>query len=63
MPRTVMVKTDECISCGLCISILPEVFRFEDGKSFAYAPAGGPESTIQECIDGCPVGAIIWQEN
>lgn len=62
MARTVVVDQETCISCGLCVSIAPEVFRFEEGKSFAYDPAGASEGKIQECIDGCPVAAISWQE-
>ncbi len=60
MARNVEVNRDDCISCGLCVSVAPEVFRFEDGKSFAYNPAGAPAERIQECIDGCPVSAISW---
>ena len=61
MARTVVVDRDACISCGLCISLAPEVFRFEGGKSFAYDAEGAPEKTIQQCIDGCPVEAISWK--
>ncbi|HYS43109.1 MAG TPA: ferredoxin [Geobacteraceae bacterium] len=63
MTKTVWVNRDDCISCGLCVSLAPEVFRFEGGKSFAYNPAGAPAGKIQECIDGCPVGAISWRED
>lgn len=62
MTRIVKVRTEDCISCGLCISVLPEVFRFESGKSFAYAPDAAPEDKIQQCIDGCPVEAIYWTD-
>jgi ferredoxin len=62
MSRVVKVRTDDCISCGLCVSILPEVFCFENGKSLAYAPDAAPESKIQECINGCPVEAIYWEK-
>ncbi|GFE58223.1 ferredoxin [Geobacter sp. AOG1] len=62
MARSVWVDREECISCGLCVSLLPEVFRFEGGKSDAYAPTGAPEEKIQECVDGCPVGAIHWKD-
>jgi ferredoxin len=62
MAKTVFVDRETCISCGLCVSLAPDVFRFEDDKSFAYNPAGAPEQDIQQCIDGCPVGAIHWQE-
>lgn len=62
MSRVVWVNREDCISCGLCVSLAPEVFRFEDGKSTAYNPSGAPPEKIQECIDGCPVGAISWEE-
>ena len=62
MARVVTVTRDECISCGLCVSLAPEVFRFDDGKSAAYNPAGAPEARIQECIDSCPVSAIHWED-
>jgi ferredoxin len=62
MKRTVQVDREACISCGLCVSLLPEVFRFEGGRSIAYDPAGAPEARIQECINGCPVEAIHWVE-
>ena len=62
MTKMVVVDQETCISCGLCISLCPEVFRFEDAKSVAYNPGGAAENSIQDCIDGCPVGAIRWQE-
>ena len=62
MKRMVTVDRDACISCGLCVSLAPEVFRFEEGRSAAYNPFGAPEEKIQQCIDGCPVEAISWQE-
>ena len=62
MAKSVYVDREECISCGLCVSLAPEVFRFEDGKSLAYNPTGAPEQKIQECVDGCPVSAIQWRE-
>ena len=63
MAKVVWVNREDCISCGLCISLAPEVFRFENGKSIAYNPSGAPAEKIQECIDGCPVGAISWNES
>lgn len=62
MRKTVRVDREACISCGLCVSLAPEVFRFEDGKSNVHNPLGAPEKKIQDCIDGCPVGAIQWEE-
>jgi len=64
MGKTVWVDQDECISCGLCVDNLPDVFRFADnGKAEVHAPAGAPEDAIQqEAIDICPVSCIHWQE-
>jgi ferredoxin len=62
MAKEVWVDRESCISCGLCVSLAPEVFRFEDGRSIAYNQAGAPEQKIQECIDGCPVSAIHWRD-
>ena len=59
--KTAAVETEYCISCGLCISICPAVFRFDSlGKSECYDSAGAPETEIQSAIDGCPVQCIHW---
>ncbi len=62
MQKIVEVDREACIACGLCVSVAPEVFRFEGGASIAYNPQGASESKIQECIDGCPVTAIFWKD-
>lgn len=63
MPKTPFVDQDLCISCGICIGNVPEVFRFADnGKAEVYDPLGASEETIQEqAIDVCPVSCICWQ--
>lgn len=63
MKRFPVVDQDACISCGLCISACPEVFRFNDSsKSECYDPEGADENQIQRAIDGCPVQCISWSE-
>ncbi len=58
------VDQENCISCGLCISTCPAVFRFGNGgKSECYDPGGAPEHEIQSAIDGCPVQCISWEIN
>jgi ferredoxin len=58
------VDQESCISCGLCISVCPGVFRFDDaGKSECHDPAGAPEQDIQSAIDGCPVQCISWEND
>ncbi|MDD2733817.1 MAG: ferredoxin [Desulfuromonadaceae bacterium] len=59
--KNVAVETENCISCGLCISTCPAVFRFDaSGKSESFDPAGASEADIQSAIDGCPVQCIRW---
>jgi ferredoxin len=62
MARTPLVDQEVCISCGLCISICPNVFRFNNsGRSECFNPEGASEAEIQSAIDGCPVQAISWK--
>ncbi len=63
MARKPYVDQNICISCGLCIQIAPEVFRFnDDNLAEAYDPTGADELKIQEAIDSCPVNCIHWEE-
>jgi ferredoxin len=54
-----------CISCGLCISTCPEVFRFgSDGLAEAYEEVTDKlEDSAQEARDGCPVSVITIKED
>ncbi len=57
MPKKVKVNDESCIGCGLCVSIMPDVFKFtDDGK--ATADAEIEESALEEAVALCPVGAI-----
>ncbi len=63
MARIPYVDEDACISCGLCVDSVPEVFRLtRDNLAEVYDPAGATEQKIQEAVDGCPVNCIYWQE-
>lgn len=58
------VDQEDCISCGLCISTCPGVFRFgSEGKSECFDPDGAPENEIQQAIAGCPVQCISWKND
>lgn len=62
MSKIPVVDQDNCISCGLCISVCPGVFQFtSSGKSICFDPSGATEQEIQQAIDGCPVQCISWE--
>jgi ferredoxin len=56
------IVEEECIACGTCEELCPEVFRLNEGLGFAQVinPGGGSEDKIQEAIDACPVQCIHW---
>lgn len=63
MTKIPVVNQGECISCGVCVEICPEVFQLNDESiSEVIDPAGASESKIQEAIDNCPVQCIHWKE-
>lgn len=53
-----------CISCGLCMSVCPDVFRMSDeGVSEVYAkPTEENEDDVREAAEGCPVSVIVIEE-
>jgi len=63
MSREPFVDQDMCISCGICVNNLPDVFRFSDnGKAECFDPNGASEEDIQQqAIDVCPVTCICWK--
>lgn len=62
MARKAYVDQDVCISCELCVNMVPEVFRLDAaGVAEVYDPAGASEEKIQEAIDNCPVNCIHWE--
>ena len=64
MAKKAWVDKAECISCGLCVDNLPDVFRFdESGKAECFDSAAATEDEIQtNAIDICPVTCISWQK-
>jgi ferredoxin len=60
----VYIDEEECIGCGSCVELCPEVFRMNEDKEKAEVilPEGGSEECIEEAIDTCPVSCIHWEE-
>ncbi|MGN1115266.1 MAG: ferredoxin [Candidatus Ornithomonoglobus sp.] len=53
---------DNCIGCGFCEGVCPEVFHITDEgvsrASHSDVPQG-LESSADEALEGCPVNAIV----
>ena len=62
MAKIPYVDKSICISCELCVNMVPAVFRMsDDGFAEAYDPTGASEKEIQDAIENCPVSCIHWQ--
>jgi ferredoxin len=59
-----VVVEEECLACGTCEEICPEVFTVNDNLGFAQVinPTGAPAEKIQEAMDACPVQCIHWSD-
>ena len=57
----VRVSKDECIGCGACQAIVPDVFEIEDDGLATAKVSEVPENIKEDVIDaleGCPTSAI-----
>ena len=64
MAQKVVIDADECVACGTCVEVCPDVFKMDDGADFAEVikETGGPEDLIQEAIDSCPTQCISLED-
>jgi ferredoxin len=62
MNDRVVIDEDECIGCGSCEDICPEVFKLdhETEKSIVIKPEGGPRDLIEKAMGECPMSCIFW---
>ena len=55
------VNKDMCISCGICLTVCPEVFGFDDNSLAEAIVEKIPDeclSAAQEARECCPVNVI-----
>ena len=60
----VYIDEDECIGCGTCEELCPEVFRLitDTEKAEVIKPEGGPEDLVEEAIENCPASCISLKD-
>ena len=53
--------TEDCISCGRCVEICPEVFEMGEDRAYVKVKEIPEEyqDATQEAADECPTSAII----
>ena len=63
MSGRVTIDEDECIGCGSCQDICPEVFQLDEETEKAHVtkPEGGSEDLIEEAMGECPMSCIFWE--
>ena len=61
---SVYIDEDECIGCGTCEEICPEVFKLntDTEKAEVIMPDDVPEDLLEEVIDSCPSSCIYEEE-
>lgn len=58
-----LVELSECIRCGVCEEVCPEVFHLTDTGYVAVADLSEyPEKAVDEAIKNCPADCIYWEE-
>ena len=58
----VSVNFDECIGCGVCMQICPEVFGLDEelGKVMLLnnEQSNDDNDLVKEAADSCPIGCV-----
>ncbi|SHJ05528.1 ferredoxin [Desulfofundulus thermosubterraneus] len=64
MAKIPYIESEECLACGSCADVCPDVFQMNETLGFAEVinPQGASEDEIQEAIDMCPAQCIHWKE-
>ena len=58
-----VINFDECIGCGSCTEICPEVFELrDDAKAYVTGTDKCNTCDCQEAADICPTEAISFEE-
>jgi len=61
--RRPVVDLSDCILCGVCVDVSPEVFEQSDAGFIQVLDLDAyPEEKVEDAIRNCPSDCISWQE-
>jgi len=57
------VELSDCISCGVCVEVSPEVFKLNEAEYIEVTELETyPQDEVNEAIKYCPADCINWQD-
>lgn len=60
--RAPVIELSDCIRCGVCVEVCPDVFSETDAGYIQVADlAEYPEDQVEEAIKNCPADCIAWE--
>ena len=60
MSQKIVIDIEECLGCGTCSELCPDVFGFDqdEEKAFVIKPEATEEECVEEAISSCPAECI-----
>lgn len=55
---SIKINLDECIGCGVCAQLCPEVFKLDENEGRSTVISQEQVPTVKDAVDSCPVSAI-----
>ncbi len=58
-----VVELSDCIRCGICAEVCPEVFRMNAaGYVEVLDLSAYPQEAVDEAVKNCPADCIFWEQ-
>ncbi len=58
MLMLVTLDSDNCMGCGLCVQIAPDVFSLDSSRGVAKVICEEGNESVEQAVKSCPVSCI-----